>query len=131
MLAAFLGHPDACRLLLAAGADVDARDAHGKTALHLAARAGKGSGASESAAPVLLEAGADVNDSGVEIFPIAASITPLMFTAIFNNAAELEVLLALRADPSLRGRFLTRRGTALDLAKHWRRAAAQALLEDA
>ena len=131
MLAAFLGHPDACRLLLAAGADVDARDAYGMTALHWAALAGKGSGASESAAPVLLEAGADVNDSGVNIFPLFASFTPLMTAAFLNNAAELEVLLALRADPSRRGRVLTLRGTALDIAKAHRRAAARALLEDA
>ena len=63
--------------------------------------------------------------------PVWSAFTPLMATALCDNLAETEVLLAQRAKPHLRGRFLASRGTALDIAKKFGCSAVQALLQEA
>ncbi len=90
-LAAFNGHTDIVRMLLERGADVQHRDAAGRTALMYAA-----TGPYAETVDVLLAAGAEPNavDSGEK------------FTALMHAAAEgqLEVvrtLLAHNADPQL------------------------------
>merc|ERR1712126_438866 len=99
------------------------------TETHAATLAGKGSGAVESAIPVLAASGANL-DAALRAFPVA-SATPLILGVFFNNLPEVEVLLRLRADPGLRGRFFRFRGVALDFAKKYQRHAVQALLEAA
>ena len=82
LLAAENGHVDAVRALLAAGADANAADASGTTALMLAAAAG-----APDSIRALLQAGADVHarDRVMER-------TALMFAAGNNRAAAIEVL---------------------------------------
>jgi len=91
-LAAFFGHPDTVRLLLARGADVTAvaRNPMRVQALH-AAVAGK----SVEAVRLLLEAGAPVNTKQQEGW------TPL-HAAVHNRSIEMvRLLLAHGADPAL------------------------------
>jgi ankyrin repeat protein len=75
MIAATLGYPDIADLLLGAGADVTAQDAHGHTALHAAAQYCFGSSDSLRARRLLdalIGKGADVNK------PDKEGVTPLL-----------------------------------------------------
>jgi hypothetical protein len=91
---------------------------------------GRGSGAPTSAVPTLVAAGANVDDARAMFFPAVADATPLHMAAFFNNAAEIEALLACGADPCRRMRFLIKRYTALEYArKQGCEAAAVALKE--
>jgi ankyrin repeat protein len=60
-----------------------------------------------------------------------ADMTPLHVAAFFNNAAEIEALLACDADPRRRGRLLLKRYTPLEFARKLGCEAAAAALEAA
>jgi ankyrin repeat protein len=112
MIAALFGHPAICTRLLAARADVRVRSQRPVVLepIHWAACQGRGCGAPESTVPVLVAAGADVNSS-VDTMPrLLDRMTPLHWAAWYNNAAEIEELLACGADLSLRCRFLPTAG---------------------
>ncbi|NIP13689.1 MAG: TonB family protein, partial [Pseudomonas stutzeri] len=90
MAAAGEGHADTIRTLLAAGADVNAKEnVYEVTALMVAAQKGH-----VAAVEVLLEAGADVNAEA------KGGETPLMAAAINGHTAVVEALLAAGADPN-------------------------------
>jgi ankyrin repeat protein len=93
MLAAFNGHTETMKTLLAAGAEVDLRDTgSNRTALMFAA-----SGPFPAAVRLLLENGADVNAvDGVERF------TPLMFAAAEGLSPVVDILLEHGADPAMK-----------------------------
>jgi ankyrin repeat protein len=102
ILASYNGQAGAVRLLLEAGAAVDARDAKSATAL-----AGVAFRDELEIAHQLLAAGADVdaaNDMGR---------TPLMFAVMFGRRAMVDLLLEAGADPR---RADGEGKTALDLA---------------
>ena len=87
--AARSGEPEIARILLDAGATVDARTRNGAyTPLHEASRAGNA-----SVARVLLEAGADPAARTT-----AGGATPLHFAAISGSAAAVEALLESGAE---------------------------------
>ena len=92
-LAAFFGHPDLARSLIAAGADVNARSTNAmkNTPLHAAAAGGK-----TVAARVLLEHGATVNATQ------EGGWTALHSAAQSGHRELLEVLLAHGGDLKLR-----------------------------
>jgi ankyrin repeat protein len=77
------------QLLLKHKARVDARDAHGRSALHEAARAGN-----VDILAVLLAAGADVHARD------AAGRTPLLDAAAGGRLGAVDALLAAKADPA-------------------------------
>lgn len=79
---------EAVRGLLAAGADMQARDKHGFTALHFAVNAGDG-----ACVQILLDHGADP-----EARAMSQQWTPLHLAAATGQAACLQVLLAEGAD---------------------------------
>eukprot|EP00966_Prymnesium_polylepis_P107930 2499188-Prymnesium_polylepis.1 len=95
MIAAVSGHAAMCTRLLAARADVRARTQTPVVLepIHWAAVQGRGCGAPESAVPVLVTAGADVNSPECRARLLADRMTPLHMAASFNNAAEIEELL--------------------------------------
>ncbi|MBC7804540.1 MAG: ankyrin repeat domain-containing protein [Akkermansiaceae bacterium] len=80
--------------LLESGADVEARDARGRTPLLVAAREGRA-----DAARLLLEAGAAVDARGESM-----SITPLMASAQRGDVALVRLLLEAAADPNAAAR---------------------------
>ena len=82
------GHVEIVRLLLAAGAAVDARDADSWTALHFAAEAGD-----TELINILLSAGASVTASDDYRY------APLHLAAREGHDAACEILLAAGADP--------------------------------
>ena len=88
--AAFGGHGDAVRYLLAMGADPDAEDEHGMRPLRRAAAVG-----GPDVARALLEAGADP-DAGEEGW------TPLMGAAMSGDTVMMALLLDFGADPGRR-----------------------------
>ena len=83
---------------------------------------------------MLVAAGADVNTAvgvlGVAGFAVAKRLTPLHIAAMFNNAAEIEELLACGADRSLCARWLLGRVTPLELARKRGADVAAAALEE-
>ncbi len=83
------GKIDAVRLLLARGAEVNARSANGTTPLYVAARFGQ-----VEIAKLLVAGGADVN-------AVADGGTPLAQAAYRGGAGLVELLLASGADPKL------------------------------
>jgi len=89
--AAYQCLPDAVKLLLEAGADVNLRWDFDRTPLHIAALSNKGAECAEVAG-ILMRAGADVN--AVDEF----GMTPLHYAALFGNVEVAEKLVAAGAD---------------------------------
>ena len=133
MGAAIYGHAATCTRLVAARVNVHAltRFPLRLAAIHFAALQGRGCGAPTSAVPALVAAGANVDDARCSVFPAMADGTPLHVAAFYNNAAEVEALLACSADPRRRMRFLLKRYTPLELARKLGCEAAAAALEAA
>src|SRR5690606_38110302 len=90
-MAAFNGHTEVIKLLLAHGAQLDAKDAEGKTPLLHAC-----TGAFAETVELLIEAGADVNTTEA-----TEAFTPLMMAAGLGQTAVVKVLLAHHADKDL------------------------------
>ncbi len=124
------GNVDSVRALIEAGADVNAKDVRGATALHQAAY-----GNNVAVAAVLIEAGADVNAKNVR------GATALHQAAYGNNAAVAAVLIEAGADVNAvatLGASRTRelpmrgwRGTPLELAAVRGHAEVEKLLREA
>ncbi len=86
------------RFLIAAGADIEARDRHGDTALTLACQSDLGS--HQPVVSLLLRAGANVNARG------AKGMTPLMCAALHDESGQVvKTLLAASADVAARDRL--------------------------
>jgi len=85
------GKGDLCDLLLAAKAETNAVDSYGQTALHKAARHGH-----EKICVTLIEHKADLN-----ISETIHGQTPLMFAAIKNSEATVEILINAKADATI------------------------------
>ncbi|MFJ4190873.1 ankyrin repeat domain-containing protein [Kitasatospora sp. NPDC089509] len=92
--AAQQGDPDAVRAALAAGANVEARDAEGRTALLRAAFADR-----VAAARLLVEAGADVNAQDPQLN------SPWLVTGITGSVPMLRALLPGGPDLARRNRY--------------------------
>jgi hypothetical protein len=101
--AARKGDTAQARGLVARGADVNARDASGRSALLIAV-----AGDHADVAQLLVRAGADVNA------PTPSGWTPLMDAASRGRIEAARELLDAGADPDARDRFA---GTALDVAQ--------------
>lgn len=80
------------RELLGAGADLDARDRHGETALMLAAHRGHG-----DIAALLVEVGADLNVTA------KYNLTALMLAIVAGHTAVARLLIQAGADLDVRG----------------------------
>ena len=91
MLAAFNGHTPVLQFLLEEGAEVEAKDVNGRTALMYAS-----SGPFEEAVAFLLEHGAEVDVQGT-----LEGFTALMTAASEGLVEVVRLLLAHGADPSL------------------------------
>jgi ankyrin repeat protein len=96
MLAADLGDAAMIRVLVAAGAEIDARDARGFTALFHACYNGDEDRGHPGAVQALLEAGADKEAR------IGFGVRPLMYAAGNGEASVVEALLRAGADPAAR-----------------------------
>jgi ankyrin repeat protein len=83
------GNIEAVKQHLAAGADVNAKDDHGQTPLHAAAREGL-----KEVVELLIAAGADVNAK----YDDGEGLTPLHFAAVFGGKEIVELLIANGAD---------------------------------
>ena len=92
--AASNGDPEALRILLEAGADVNARDGNGARPLHRAVYNNN-----TEALRILLEAGADVNAHD------GNGIRPLHRAVYNNNPEALRILLEAGADVNAQGQF--------------------------
>ena len=87
MMAASQGYDTIVQILIAAGANVDAKDAEGETALFKAAYWGK-----PEIIKLLLSAGANANNTNT------SGTTALMSTLVWNSADSVRVLLEAGAD---------------------------------
>ncbi len=105
--AARRGDLDTLRQLLAGGADIDARDAHGQTALMVAARHNH-----PAAVALLAGHGADLDHTA------KFHLTALMIAVINGHVAIVRTLVSAGADRSVRGSGAPgfHGKTALDLA---------------
>jgi ankyrin repeat protein len=96
MLSAGLGHDQVVCALLAAGADVNAVDGRGFTALFYACHNGDEDSGYPDVVEALLAAGADKEAQ------IGYGVRPLMYAAGHGEAGVVQVLLAAGADPVAR-----------------------------
>lgn len=96
MLAARLGHPEVVAALLAAGADVQAADNMGFTALFHACHDPDEDRGHPAVVQALLQAGADPEAT------IGYGVRPLMFAAGHGEAGVVQALLDAGADPLAR-----------------------------
>jgi hypothetical protein len=103
--AARRGDPARIEALVREGANVNARDERGQTALLLAAREGQA-----GVVKALLRAGADLDAT------TASGLTPLIAAAAKGRTDVARLLIEARADPDVRHREL---GTALDAAQRY------------
>ncbi|MBI1736815.1 MAG: ankyrin repeat domain-containing protein [Candidatus Rokubacteria bacterium] len=87
------GDLEAVRRWLASGADVDARDEHGQTALMLAAHGGHA-----AIVEVLVASGADLDVTA------KYSLSALMLAVVAGHAAVARRLVAAGADRTIEGR---------------------------
>ena len=115
------GDGDALEALLDAGADIDARDEHGQTALMHAARDGHA-----SIVRLLVARGADLNHTA------KYNLSALMLAVLNGRDAIVGVLVDAGADLTIRGAGAPGLAgkTALDLAVAADRVIAMALLKD-
>ena len=115
------GDADALRTMLDAGADIDAHDDHGQTALMNAARDGH-----TKVVRLLVERGADLNHTA------KYTLSAIMLAVINGRDAIVGILADAGADLTIRGSgapgFAGK--TALDLAVAADRVIAMALLRD-
>lgn len=95
--AAAAGAPEIITVLLAAGAEVNARESYGIAPLYLAARSGD-----VEAVTILLAAGADVHDRSARE---AGGDTPLHNAAESGRPAVVKALLAAGANPAVENSF--------------------------
>jgi len=104
------GHSGMVELLLAAGADVNAKSNYGDTALHYAARGGH-----VDVVELLLEAGADVNAKNKN------GRTALFWASFKGHAAVVELMLAAGAVDKYALHLAARRGHAavVELIERW------------
>lgn len=131
MTAARHGDIELCRLLIAAGADINATDSGSDTPLSIASRAGE-----DAIVSLLIDSGVDLNDEserGLELFNSAVSRSkpefcaklvaaglnikrwrPLHLAAVLGNVDEVKKLL----DSGVKVDMLFRRRTALMYAAH-------------
>jgi ankyrin repeat protein len=124
MMAAARGRSAQLRLLLQAGAKVDARDNDGSTALLLAARAGR-----QRCAQLLLQAGADANAANRLGWTPLMEVAGLPLPPAAKRVALLLLLLEGGADPARRSPAA---GTALiQAARSGHRPSVVALLRPA
>ena len=106
--AAMRGVPGVCQLLVAKGANVNARDKNGRTALHDAVRAEQ-----VEVAEALIALGADVNATDNNSF------TPLHLTAAKGFKTLAQLLLERGADVNAKGgSFLATPSTIASVFKH-------------
>jgi ankyrin repeat protein len=96
MLAAGLGHGEVVCALLGAGAQVDAADGRGFTALFYACHNGDEDRGYPDVVQTLVAAGADKEAQ------IGYGVRPLMYAAGHGEAAVVQALLAAGADPLAR-----------------------------
>src|SRR5262245_10374188 len=115
------GRADALRTLLDAGADVDARDEHGQTALMNASRDGH-----TEVVRLLIERGADLDHTA------KYNLSALMLAVINGRDAIVGILADAGADLTIRGSGAPgfHGKTALDLAVAADRVIAMALLKE-
>jgi uncharacterized protein len=106
--AAFFGHPEAARLLIERGADLEARSTNREFAPNAAPLHSAVAARQRDVIDVLLDAGADVN--AVQ----HAGYTPLLEAAQSGDSELVELLLERGADPDAR---LDDGRTATDLAR--------------
>jgi ankyrin repeat protein len=106
--AAFFGHPEAARLLIERGADLEARSTNREFALNAAPLHSAVAARQRDVIEVLLDAGADVN--AVQ----HAGYTPLLEAAQSGDSELVELLLERGADPDAK---LDDGRTATDLAR--------------
>lgn len=92
MLAAYVGDLVKVKALLAAGADVNARDARGWSAISRAVHNAEQDRGFADVVQVLIEAGADIEAT------IGYGVRPLMLAAGYGETAVVEVLLRAGAD---------------------------------
>jgi uncharacterized protein len=90
LAAAHTGDASAIRQLVAEGADLDARDAHGRTAAHVAAFASH-----DDALRTLAEAGADMNALEGDAYDVVT------IGAVADDADLMSLAIELGNDPSL------------------------------
>jgi hypothetical protein len=115
------GDATALRDMLERGADVDARDRYGQTALMLTALQGH-----VEAARVLVESGADLNHTA------KYRLSALMLAAINDRGPIVQLLLDAGADTGITGTGAPgfQGKTALDLAEHLGRESIVRLLRE-